>query len=210
MSNEKCSQFYRGLLLSFILPFGGCAAIGSVSAVGQVTNLVLEATGIKKPATPELPDAQKPPRNIAIKLHAGENLNTDSTGRPLALVVRIYKLRQDNAFQQATYDTFLNPQKEKETLGADLLEAKEVTLIPGQRYEAMEKVTQEAYFIGVVALFRVPDPQRWKVAFPAKDADKSGIAIGLHACAISVGTGTTTEGNGGTNKFLSEVRCLKA
>lgn len=207
MSNEKCSLLIRGLLLIFTLSTGGCAAVGAASAVGQVANLVLEASGIKKPAGPELTDAQKPPRNMSIKLHAGENLNSDSTGRPLALVVRIYKLKQDTAFQQATYNTFLNLQQEKDILGADLIEVKEVTLIPGQHYETMEKVTQEAYFIGVVALFRAPAPQRWKVAFPAKDAEKSGIAIGLHACAISVGTGITTEGHAGANKFLSDVRC---
>lgn len=150
----------------------------------------------------------KVPRTVSIKLHASETLNLDASGRPLALVTKVYKLKQSTAFLQAPYDTFLNPQKEKEALGTDLLEVKEVTLVPGQHYEVAEKVSYEAGFIGVVALFRNPAPARWRVAFPAASAEKSGIVVGMHACVMSVGTGTTTSGDPTTaNQLLSSVRC---
>ncbi|MEQ6341586.1 MAG: type VI secretion system lipoprotein TssJ [Gammaproteobacteria bacterium] len=197
----------RILLLFGLMSLGGCAAIGNFASSS------LEAIGLKKPdipdipnipEIPEIPDAQKPPRTIVLKLHAGENLNAGANGRPLALVARIYKLRQNGAFQQATYDTFLNPQKEKEVLGAELLEVKEITLIPGQHYEVTEKVTKEAYYIGVVALFRSPAAQRWRVTFPAKEAEKSGIIVGVHACALTVGTGAVIADN---VNLRSLVRC---
>ena len=35
------------------------------------------------------PESLKPPRAIAIRLHAAPKLNTDSRGRPLALVARV-------------------------------------------------------------------------------------------------------------------------
>ena len=174
----------RLLLIFYPLLLSGCAG----AALAPLANAALQLAGVSKPA-PELPDAQKPPRNVSIKLHAGDNLNADTGGQPLALVTRIYKLRQDAAFRQVPYDSFLNPQKEKELLGADLLEVKEVLLIPGQHYEVLEKVSKEAYFIGVVALFRAPAPQRWRLAFGAVEAEKTGITIGLHACALSVGAG---------------------
>jgi type VI secretion system protein VasD len=127
---------------------------------------------------------------------------------PLALVARIYKLKQSAAFEQAPYDSFLNPQKEKDLLGAGLLEVKEVMLIPGQRYETVEKVSKEAYFIGVVALFRAPAQQRWRLAFAAADAEKSGITIGMHACAMSVGAGSASAGgDAGAEKPLAALRC---
>ena len=103
---------------------GGCAT------VGKLTNGALEMVGLKEPEVPEIPeipDALKAPRTITIKLHAGANLNADANGQPLAVVARIYKLKQNAAFQQATYDVFLSPQKEKEVLGAELLEVKEIT-----------------------------------------------------------------------------------
>ena len=159
----------------------GCAG----GAIGTLANAALQMAGVAKPP-PELPDAQKPPRNVSIRLHAAQRLNTDADGRPLALVARIYKLRQSAAFEQAAYDSFLDAQKEKAALGADLMEVKEVLLVPGQRYEIEEKVSKEAYFIGVVALFRAPAAQRWRATFAAADAERGGITVGLHACALSI------------------------
>lgn len=189
----------------------GCAV---TSAIGDLASSALGAVGLNKPDIPEapklpsefreIPDAQKAPRTVVIKLHAGENLNAGANGRPLALVARIYKLKQSEAFQRATYDTFLSPQKEKEVLGAELLEVKEVTLIPGQHYEVTEKVTREAYYIGVVALFRSPAAQRWRVIFPSNGAEKSGIIAGVHACSLTVGTGVVIPGN---MSLRSAARC---
>jgi len=197
----------RAILLTIFCLTGGCAAVGALSAVGQVTNAALEMSGLKKPDLPEVPDAQKPPRNVSLKLHAGVNLNSDAAGRPLALVVRLYKLRQLQNFEQASYDTFLNPQREKEAIGADLVEVREITLVPGQKYEINEKVSKEANFLAIVALFRNPAPQRWKIVFPATEAEKLGVTVGLHACAITIGNGATASENSMANKFLAPVRC---
>jgi type VI secretion system protein VasD len=136
---------------------------------------------------PELPDAQKPARSVVLRLHATANLNAGKGNQPYALVVRIYKLRQLSTFQQMHFDDVLSMHRESELLGKDLLDVREVMLIPGQRYETMEKVTREAGFIGVVALFRAPAPHRWRFAVPAADAEKSGITLGLHSCAIGAG-----------------------
>ena len=191
------------LVLAELLALGGCAA---ASTVGTIANIALEVTGIKK-SDASLPDSQKPPRHVALKLHAGGNLNADANGRPLAVVTRIYKLKQNTAFQQAPYDLFLNPQKEKEVLGADLLEVKEVTLIPGQRYETTEKVSKEAEYIGVVTLFHSPAPHRWRLAFRADQAEKSGITLGVHGCALSVGFGTVVADSSGSTNLPAATRC---
>jgi type VI secretion system protein VasD len=166
----------------------GCAGGGP----GSIAGAALEAAGMRK--APELPDAQKPPRAIAIRLHAADKLNVDARGQPLALVARIYKLRQSAAFEQAPYAAFLDPKAEQEALGPDLLEVKEVTLVPGQRYEVTEKVTREAGYVGVVALFHAPAAQRWRLAFAAADAEQAGLTVGLHACALSVGAGAKALG----------------
>ena len=189
--------FRLPLLLLVALPLAGCAG----GAIGTLANAALQMAGVAKPPA-ELPDAQKPPRNVSIRLHAAQRLNTDAEGRPLALVARIYKLRQSAAFEQAPYDSFLDAQKEKTALGADLMEVREVLLVPGQRYEVQEKVSKEAYFIGVVALFRAPAAQRWRATCAAADAERAGITVGLHACALSVGGGA-----GGAMAALSAARC---
>jgi type VI secretion system protein VasD len=190
-----CRVALPAVLLSLL---AGCAG-----GTGSIAGAALEAAGIRKP--PELPDAQKPPRSVAIRLHAADKLNVDARGQPLALVARIYKLRQSGAFEQAPYAAFLSPQAEKEALGADLLEVKEITLVPGQRYEVNEKVTREAGYVGVVALFHAPAAQRWRLAFNAADAEQAGLTVGLHACALSVGAGAKATAR--DLKMLSSVHC---
>lgn len=163
----------------------------------------LEMIGLRKP--PELADALKPARNVPIRLHAASKLNVDAQGRPLSLLARIYKLRQDAAFRQAPFDAFLTAQKERDALGADLIDVKEVMLVPGQRYELVEKVSREAYFVGVVALFHSPAPQRWRLVYAAVDAAHGGITVGVHGCALSNGAGASALGSGA--KLLSPVPC---
>lgn len=186
----------KTIVIAALLTLQGCAA-------GSIASAAMEMAGIRKP--PELADAQKPPRSVAIRLHASQNLNAGAGPQPLALAARIYKLRQTTAFQQMPFGGFLSAQGERDLLGNDLLEVKEVMLIPGQRYEIVEKVTREAYFIGVVALFRSPAEHRWRMTFAAGDAEKSGITVGLHACAISVGAGAAASSEAG--KPLASVRC---
>mgnify|MGYP003456990830 CR=1 FL=1 len=90
-------------------------------------------------------------------------------------------------------------------LGADLLEVTDVMLVPGQRYEALERVSREAGFVGVVALFHSPAPQRWRLSYPAAEAAQDGITVGLHGCALSNGSGASALGEGA--KLRSPVPC---
>lgn len=177
--------------LIFLL--AGCTAVTVGNTASKMANVALESLGLKAPDVPELPEFQKPSREVALKLHAGNNLNAGSTDKPLSLVTRIYKLKQTSAFYAAPYDAFLSPEKERATLGQDLLDVREINLVPGQLYEVTEKVSREAAFIGVVTLFRSPAPERWRVAFNAVEAEKSGIRVGLHACSLTIGQGAARD-----------------
>lgn len=175
----------------FSAALSGCGSNGLASTA-------LEAAGLRKP--PELPDAQKAPRTVALRLHASPKLNADKNGQPLALAVRIYKLRHKEAFEQAPYAVFLSPQAERANLGSDLVEVREVMLVPGQRYEVLEKVSREASHLAVVALFQRPADGRWRASFPAGEAERTGLTLGLHACALTAGGSSPTP-------MLSSVRC---
>jgi len=169
----------------------GCGGAG-------LADSALKAAGLRKP--PQVPDAQKPPRSVALRLHAAPKLNLDKSGQPLALAVRVYALRRKEAFEAAPYDAFLDPQAEKQSLGADLLEVRELMLVPGQRYEVTEKISREASHLAVVALFQRPAAGRWRLAVPAGDAERDGLTVGLHAFALS------TSGAAGV-AALSSARC---
>lgn len=192
--------------LAALLSLAGCAA--GVSVLGAAASTALQAAGIGKP---DVPDSQKPPRNISLTLAAAPNLNAANDNHPLAVVVRLYVLKDPTSFQQAGFDSFTDPAKEKGALGTDLLGVREVTLIPGQRYQMVEKVSREAQAFGIVALFRDPAMRRWKFAFDPAKSEKSGIMVGLHSCAMTVASGTVIPTDPGLPmpalNMLSSVSC---
>ena len=178
------------------------AAVATVSTISGC-GATWRAFGVPYGHTEE---TQLPPRTVDLRLLAANRLNSGNGGPPLSLVARVYTLRNAEAFERMPYAAFTNAHTEREMLGTDLLDVKEVLLIPGQRHEVREKVTREAGFIGVVALFRAPDSQRWRAAFPAADAEKAGITIGLHGCALTVDAGAAARQRQ-LARPLSEAHC---
>lgn len=181
-----------------ILTLSGCAAAGAVSAVAQIANLAINSTGLNKPIDPNATN------NVPLKIVASSNLNSDGQKHPFSTVVRIYQLKQSNAFQQAFYDIFLDPQKEKDALSSDIVAVKEITLIPGQTYINTEKISVTADYIGVVVLFQTPAPSRWKLTFPTKDIKTTGLTLGLSDCSITVATGTPLEYSDSTQALIKK------
>lgn len=201
MQGGRCFGVHgaRAILLwiscTLLLTVGGCSATKVADeALGEATKSLLEKTGLKKPEikTPEVPQAEalRLPRTVALRVHAGAELNHDTQRQPLSLVVRLYKLKSASAFQQAPYETFVDSAREKQALGDDLVESRELMLVPGQKLEVKEKVPREAAFLGVVALFHSPAPQRWKLVFDAQAAEKTGLVLGAHGCSLTVPHGT--------------------
>ena len=172
---------------------GGATEGGGVMGyLGGLGKKALEATGLKKPEVPELPkvpDSALPDRRLTWRIHASPSLNVTEQGQSLALLTRLYRLRSPDAFLQAAPDTFGDPTKEKEVLGDDLVSVREVQLIPGKPYDTTEKVPRDVRYVGIVGLFRAPATNRWRYAFSTASAERSGLTLGAHACAISVQAG---------------------
>ena len=209
------SSTTKHLLLVFFTAFSplwlsGCAAVGE-SAIGKVASAAMESVGLKKSASP---DAQKAPRTVQISLSAGKNLNA-SQNQPLAVLVKIYQLKNATTFMQAPLTNLTDAQSEKALLGTDLLEERDITLLPEQHYTVAEQVAGAADAIGVVALFHSPAPRRWKFVFDAARAEKTGIKLGVHACAMTVVAGAVLTPPGAlkeeaqeeTLKQLALVKC---
>lgn len=175
--------FLVGCLASTL---AGCETAAKVVQVAtQTKEKALEFTGLKLPES-EKPEAALPLRRIPLRVQASESLNINAEGQSLALVLRIYKLRHADAFLSAPYQTFSDPTAYKERLGDDVLEMRELQLVPGQVVDTLEKAKPEAAYLGVVALYLRPSPQRWKLVFDANAAQLTGISIAAHACALSV------------------------
>lgn len=197
--SERCAQTLISTSVATFVLLSGCASSSSGSGVVDST---LQALGISRPATPSIDQLpadmprQLPSRNrqVTLRLHAGEILNTDDSGQSLSVVARVYKLRDKTAFEHAELAAFADPKGPKGSdLAQDIVESREVILTPGQRHEVIETVPAEAPYIGVVALFRAPAERRWRFVFETKSAASTGITMGVHACALSVSTGNALD-----------------
>lgn len=186
---SRASRFslVSALCAAVLAGLTGCASPSS----GGLVDKTLEMVGIKATDVPEETKALAvpQPKKLSLRVHAGEQLNTDTQKHSLSLVVKIYKLRSANAFLAAPYKSFGSPDTERIAFGSDVVEVRELVLTPGQRHEVMETMPTDATHLAVVALFRAPAEGRWRFAFNVKDAEKTGVTVGLHGCAMSVAAG---------------------
>lgn len=192
------------LLLMYLLV--GCETSGKIGdGLGNMGDKALEVIGFKKPDVPQglaMPEAAKPARQVDVRIAASSSLNTDTHGRSLSVIVRVYRLRGANAFLNAPYDTFGDPKKEKDLLGDELVESRELLLLPSQQKVLSERWDRTAAYIGVVALFIAPAPQQWRYAFALNETTTS-LVLGAHACGLSVAVGEPVGLNEHTRKLQS-------
>ncbi|MCH8180949.1 MAG: type VI secretion system lipoprotein TssJ [Proteobacteria bacterium] len=165
--------------------------LDALGGLGTVAGKALETAGLK-PLTPEghaTPGQAWPERRIRWALHASNALNVTANGQSLALVARIYRLRQVDGFLRAQFDAFGDPVHERQVLGDDLLSVREVQLLPGQRHESTDKVARDVPYLGIVALYHQPASGHWRYAFEADQAEFTLLTLGAHACALTVQSG---------------------
>ncbi|WP_191578870.1 type VI secretion system lipoprotein TssJ [Achromobacter insolitus] len=180
----RLSRLFTGLscaLASTVLT--GCAAVSAIGAVAGLTGNAMEMAGLKKP--------ENAPVEVNLAIHAGENLNAGA-GQSMAVVTKIYYLKNPEPFQRAPLTQLIDTAGEKAALGESMLGSRELTLTPGQRYETVEKVPKQADYIAVAGLFYAPAPMRWKYVFKVEDVEDDGIVLGAHACALTVAKGRPT------------------
>jgi len=200
MTQRKAAR--TGLVLLGLLGMAFAAAL-LAGCAGSMTK-AMQAVGLDKGAGNN--DSAK---TLKLPLHvfAGTNLNAGSTDKAVALVVKIYHLHALERFQQASFDSFLDNQKQRAALGEDLVDEHEMLVLPGQQYDVTETMTSNAPYLGVVALFRTPAPQRWRFVYDAKASVATGITLGAHACALSSTAGKLLTDLSTDPASLASVHC---
>lgn len=206
---KKDSDNNRGALRwlgwgALALMLSGCGAAEMVS--GTVKDLVVGKSEAQKVA-----EKAAIPKIAELRIEASEQLNVDAKGNPLSVVVRLYRLKDANTFLRSSYDTLSAPSaRVRESLSDDLVDMKEVVIVPGGRYQTQERFVDEARFLGVAVLFRTPDANRWRYVFSASDVAKTGVVLGLHNCAISVAKGAPVGVQGRAGLEIANSRCQPA
>jgi len=147
-----CSRRRRQLLALFS---------AAVSAAG------MGCAGPKPPPKPPLPAPRAPPPSppppptvLRATLIAQASVNPDIRGRPSPVTVRVYGLKTRSVMDNAHF--FALFEKDKETLGADLVDREEFQLQPGDTRLIEKQLTADFAHLGVFAAFRDVERAQWR------------------------------------------------
>lgn len=131
------------------------------------------------------------PKPLPVKaaLVSTADVNPDSEGHSAPIVVRIYELKEEGAFNSADYFRLID--REQEVLGQSLVTREEYELRPGESRTWELKLAPEARFVGVAAGFRDLANSHWKALLPAphKGFRTPRITIDVARSAVSIKAG---------------------
>jgi len=131
--------------------------------------------------------ASAPPKPARTRLTvaASADTNPDASGRPSPVVVRIYQLKADTAFNAAEFFALFDD--EMKVLGPDLIGRSEYTLAPSERRTMEVDVSADAKFVGIIAAYRDIRNAQWRtiVQAPLKKDDVT-VAVERSRVVFSV------------------------
>ncbi len=130
--------------------------------------------------------ASKPPPPTLLKaqLSAQANVNPDARNRPSPVTVRVYALKARAAFDNA--DFFALYEKDKDTLGADLVEKDEFQLKPGETRSLEKLLLPEIVYLGVFAAFRDLERAQWRTVVTVVPRTVNVLQIRLEQSNVTI------------------------
>lgn len=105
----------------------------------------------------------KEPVRLELAVKAASDVNPDERGRAAPIVIRIYELKNDNAFAAADFFTLEN--QEKTVLADDVVKRDEFQLRPGEHRKVVRRPAPETTAIGVIAAYRDLPNAVWRSVY---------------------------------------------
>ncbi|GAB3746204.1 type VI secretion system lipoprotein TssJ [Lysobacter olei] len=177
-------------------------ACASGGVLGTVTDRALAAVGLDP-----LRAAADARHTVELEVHGAHNLNAGRGSKGVALVVRVYQLRDPQRFEQLPMAHFLDTARERGALGEDVVDVEERVVLPGDRQAWTLRLAGDARHVGVVALFRHAGDGPWRFVFDGSKAVRERVVIGAHACALTTASPALSTVLSGDPMRLSGVRC---
>jgi type VI secretion system VasD/TssJ family lipoprotein len=115
-------------------------------------------------AGPQVPPqaalAAAPRRSLRLSIRAERSLNTDRAQASASLALRVYLLRDGQAFERASFDTLYDD--DEATLGSALLKRESLHLRPGETRELVLSLSDDARVLAVFAAYRELARTQWR------------------------------------------------
>lgn len=142
-----------------------CAALMSII-------LLLALGGCAKPPPPP-----PKPTILQISVAVDPNVNPDARGRASPVVARLLELKTLAAFQSADFFSLFD--RDRESLGGDLVAKEELVLQPGESRQFRRELQPDTRFVAVVAGYRDIERARWRASIPVALNETTPVTISV-------------------------------
>jgi len=124
------------------------------------------------------------PVSAQFQVSADARINPDSMGNSLSVGIRLMELKDLTEFSKLTLEAANSDKTPSELIGPALVSFSEFTAVPGATAPRTVVLQPDTKFLAVLALYRKPDAQFWRVVLPADSLRKSnGKDVVVHVTA---------------------------
>lgn len=99
-----------------------------------------------------------------VELLADANVNPDIKNRPSPIVIRVFELRADAAFEASSF--FSLQDKPEQVLGQEMIATDRIIMRPGEKKLFNRPGSVDARSIGLIAEYRDLEANRWRKVIP--------------------------------------------
>jgi type VI secretion system protein VasD len=125
----------------------------------------------------------KEPVRVNMVLAAAPNVNPDSSGQALSVVVRVYQLKDKGRLEAADFNAVWK--SDRDILSDDFLDLQEYVVQPGAQELLEIRANPLAAYLGVVALFQNHTGNTWRQIIPIR-GDNPKIRLSLREQNIEI------------------------
>ncbi|MFM2053602.1 MAG: type secretion system lipoprotein TssJ [Pseudomonadota bacterium] len=159
-----------GVTLPGLGLLGGCASRKPAAGAEEARKPLLAGL-----VTPD-------PTTLVLQVAAAADANPDARRRPSPLVMRLYELSGRAQFDTADFIALF--ERDRETLGAEMLGKDEWVLAPGAARTVERRLAPEARLIGLVAGYRDLERAQWRLVVPVRAGVRNAVQVRAEARAL--------------------------
>lgn len=142
----------------------------------------------------EVKDEVLPESYISLIISAHPLTNLDLSGRPSPTVVRVYQLRKEVDFNEASFFDLYD--QDKTLLAADLLSREEFVVAPGSVVNRQLLIDTDARFVAIMAAFQDTNNSVHKQIQPVSSDSDTTLVAHLSGNSLVVTSDEVSETNG--------------
>lgn len=126
------------------------------------------------------------PKPVVVKLtmQAAPGINPDQRGRPSPVALKLFELKSLSSFERSDFFSLFD--RERETLGPELVARDEFVIKPGDRIVQDRKLSPDARFLGVVVGYRDLERSQWRLSIPVEAASAQPLIIDVDANRVAI------------------------